>query len=90
MLSSTPINPYDLARAYAKLSIDVIIGETEKPLNDDYSKLRYSLNDYADVTDTLTPTPSSSGMVASQEISSENGDDVMESTTASFGQLILW
>ncbi|KAH3895925.1 hypothetical protein DPMN_020094 [Dreissena polymorpha] len=87
MLSSTPINPYDLARAYAKLSIDVIIGETEKPLNDDYSKLRYSLNDYADVTDTLTPTPSSSGMVASQEISSENGDDVMESTTASFGQL---
>ncbi|XP_052216324.1 protocadherin gamma-A3-like isoform X1 [Dreissena polymorpha] len=89
MLSSTPINPYDLARAYPKLSIDVISEETEKPLNDDYSKLRYSLNDYADVTDTLTPTPSSSGMVASQEISSENGGggDVTESTTTSLGQL---
>ncbi|XP_052252153.1 uncharacterized protein LOC127858859 isoform X1 [Dreissena polymorpha] len=91
MLSSTPINPYDLARAYAKVTIDVIIsGEPEKPMNDDYSKLRYSFNNYADVADTLTPTPSSSGMAAAQEISSENGagvDDVTESMTTSLVRL---
>ncbi|KAH3894789.1 hypothetical protein DPMN_018948 [Dreissena polymorpha] len=42
MLSSTPINPYDLARAYAKLSIDVIIGETEKTTKRRLFQLRYS------------------------------------------------